>query len=225
MPPAPSIPTPALLARGLRHSFGGVEVLHGVSLEVAQGEVVAVSGPSGSGKSTLLHLLGGLDRPVAGEVHWGGVRADTLDTQSRARLRAGALGLVFQHHYLLQDLDVLGNLTVPGLLLRQDLTLRARELLARVGMAGRERALPEQLSGGERQRVALARALVTRPALLLADEPTGSLDSHNAQAVSGLMLDLARQDGAGVLLVTHDERVAARADRRMHLLDGVLTPA
>jgi lipoprotein-releasing system ATP-binding protein len=214
---------PALQAIQLRHGFGGHEVLHGVSLQVAQGEVVAVTGPSGSGKSTLLHLLGGLDRPDSGEVYWGGVRADALDTQARARLRAQSVGLVFQHHYLLADLNVLDNLRVPGLLLKQDQTMRARELLAAVGLAGREKAMPGQLSGGERQRVALARALVARPAILLADEPTGSLDTANAEAVSALMVELARQNGAGVLLVTHDEGRAERADRRLHLLDGIIS--
>ncbi|WP_407539450.1 ABC transporter ATP-binding protein [Deinococcus radiomollis] len=213
-------PVPALQATLLRHSYGGNEVLHGVSLAVQRGEVVAVTGPSGSGKSTLLHLLGGLDRPGSGEVYWGGTRADTLDTQARARLRATSVGLVFQHHYLLADLNVLDNLRVPGLLLRQELTEHARELLAAVGLSGREKAMPGQLSGGERQRVALARALVASPAILLADEPTGSLDTANAQAVSTLMLELARQTGAGVLLVTHDEGVSRRADRNLHLLDG-----
>jgi lipoprotein-releasing system ATP-binding protein len=221
--PSDTPPEPALQATLLRHSFGGNEVLHGVSLAVQQGEVVAVTGPSGSGKSTLLHLLGGLDRPDSGEVYWGGIRADSLDTQARARLRATSVGLVFQHHYLLADLNVLDNLRVPGLLLRQELTEQARDLLAEVGLSGREKAMPGQLSGGERQRVALARALVARPSILLADEPTGSLDTANAQAVSALMVQLARQHGAGVLLVTHDEAMAGRADRRLHLLDGVMT--
>ncbi len=221
-PERPTVPTatPALEAVLLRHAFGGNEVLHGVSLKVQRGEVVAVTGPSGSGKSTLLHLLGGLDRPDSGEVHWGGVRADVLGTQERARLRAQSVGLVFQHHYLLADLSVLDNLRVPGLLLGEEQTAQARDLLAAVGLAGREGAMPGQLSGGERQRVALARALVASPAILLADEPTGSLDTANAQAVSKLLIDLARQTGAGVLLVTHDEGMASRADRNLHLLDG-----
>ncbi|GGQ94728.1 ABC transporter ATP-binding protein [Deinococcus ruber] len=218
-----SAPDLALQALNLRHAFGETEVLHGLSLQVGRGEVVAVTGPSGSGKSTLLHLLGGLDRPNAGEVSWGGVRIDTLSTQARAQRRAQAVGLVFQHHYLLPDLDVLGNLMVPGMLLRRDLRGRARELLAAVGLSGRERAMPEQLSGGERQRVALARALVARPAILLADEPTGSLDTANAHAVATLLIELAKQDDSGVLLVTHDEALATRADRRLHLLDGALT--
>ncbi|BDP41834.1 ABC transporter ATP-binding protein [Deinococcus aetherius] len=217
--PAPGA-VPALFARDLRHGFGGVEVLHGVTLGVGAGEVVAVTGPSGSGKSTLLHLLGGLDTPRDGEVWWAGERVDTLGTQARAGRRAGRVGLVFQHHYLLEDLSVLHNVLVPALLTGQDGAARARTLLARVGLAGRERDLPGVLSGGERQRVAVARALASRPAVVLADEPTGSLDRANAEVVAGLLLDLAREDGAGVLLVTHDERLAARADRALHLLDG-----
>ncbi|EYB68250.1 ABC transporter [Deinococcus phoenicis] len=195
-------------------------VLHGVSLAVGAGEVVAVTGPSGSGKSTLLHLLGGLDTPQQGEVWWAGERVDTLGTQARAVRRAGRVGLVFQHHYLLEDLTVLQNVLVPALLTGQDGTGRALELLARVGLTGREGALPGVLSGGERQRVAVARALATRPAVVLADEPTGSLDRANAEVIARLLLDLARGEGAGVLLVTHDERLAALADRALHLLDG-----
>ncbi|SMB91897.1 lipoprotein-releasing system ATP-binding protein [Deinococcus hopiensis KR-140] len=210
----------ALLARDLRHGFAGSDVLHGVSLEVRSGEVVAVTGPSGSGKSTLLHLLGGLDTPQSGEVWWAGERVDTLSTQARAGRRAGRVGLVFQHHYLLEDLTVAQNVQVPALLAGQDGAARAHDLLARVGLAERGRDLPGVLSGGERQRVAVARALATRPAVVLADEPTGSLDRANAERVAALLLDLARQEGAGVLLVTHDDRVAARADRALHLLDG-----
>jgi len=215
-----SVRAAALAAVKLRHSFGELTVLHGVSLTVAAGEVVAVTGPSGSGKSTLLHLLGGLDVPQEGEVWWAGERADTLDTQARATRRAGRVGLVFQHHYLLEDLNVLDNVRVPALLSGQDGTERARALLARVGLGGREKALPGVLSGGERQRVAVARALASRPAVVLADEPTGSLDRVNADLVAALLIDLARENQAGVLLVTHDERLAARADRTLHLLDG-----
>ncbi|GAA5514979.1 lipoprotein-releasing system ATP-binding protein LolD [Deinococcus carri] len=226
--PTPASPAPtaaALAAHDLRHGFGNMTVLHGVSLVVQAGEVVAVTGPSGSGKSTLLHLLGGLDTPQAGEVWWAGERVDTLGTQARAQRRAGQVGLVFQHHYLLEDLSVRQNVLVPALLTGQDGSARARELLARVGLTGREDDLPGVLSGGERQRVAVARALATRPAVVLADEPTGSLDRANADVVAGLLLDLAREEGAGVLLVTHDERLAARADRALHLLDGQILEA
>ncbi|WP_420597080.1 ABC transporter ATP-binding protein [Deinococcus sp.] len=215
-----STDAPALHAENLSQTYGSTPVLRGVSLHVERGEVVAVTGPSGSGKSTLLHLLGGLDQPTGGAVYWEGVRIDTLGVEARARRRAGALGLVFQHHYLLPDLSVLGNLLVPGMLLGQDLTERAEALLSQVGLAGRGHVYPEVLSGGERQRVAVARALVARPAALLADEPTGSLDRANALRVATLMTTLAREYGAGVLLVTHDDHLAELADRRIHLLDG-----
>lgn len=214
---------PVLEARNLRHGFAGTEVLHGVSLRVRPGEVVAVSGPSGSGKSTLLHLLGGLDTPQQGEVWWAGERADTLDTQTRAQRRAGRLGLVFQHHYLLEDLSVLDNVLIPGRLSGQDDPGRALDLIERVGLRGREASLPGVLSGGERQRVAVARALSARPAVVLADEPTGSLDRANAELVARMLVSLAREERAGVLLVTHDDRIAAFADRNLHLLDGQFT--
>lgn len=216
-------PIPALSARNLEQAFGDLPVLRGVSLDIHAGEVVAVTGPSGSGKSTLLHLLGGLDLPQQGEVWWAGERADTLDTQIRARKRAGRIGLVFQHHYLLEDLNVLDNVLIPGRLAGHTDEAHARALLARVGLSGRERSRPGVLSGGERQRVAVARALAAHPAAVLADEPTGSLDRGNAQKVAGLLVALARETGAGVLLVTHDERLARHADRVLHLLDGQFT--
>ncbi|PTA69721.1 ABC transporter ATP-binding protein [Deinococcus arcticus] len=214
---------PALMARDLQQAYGPLQVLRGVGLTVAQGEVVAVTGPSGSGKSTLLHLLGGLDTLQGGEVWWAGERVDTLGTQVRAARRAGQLGLVFQHHYLLEDLSVLDNVLIPTRLSGRGDEARARELLARVGLSGREADLPGVLSGGERQRVAVARALAARPAAVLADEPTGSLDRANAQGVAALLVALAREEGAGVLLVTHDERLARHADRTLHLLDGQFT--
>ncbi|MFC6659562.1 ABC transporter ATP-binding protein [Deinococcus multiflagellatus] len=216
---------PALMARDLTQAYGSLQVLRGVGLDVAQGEVVAVTGPSGSGKSTLLHLLGGLDTPQGGEVWWAGERVDTLGTQVRAARRAGQLGLVFQHHYLLDDLSVLDNVLIPCRLSGRGDEARARDLLARVGLGGREADLPGVLSGGERQRVAVARALAARPAAVLADEPTGSLDRANAQAVAALLVALAREEAAGVLLVTHDERLARHADRTLHLLDGQFTDA
>ncbi|WP_240501355.1 ABC transporter ATP-binding protein [Deinococcus sp. LM3] len=203
--------------------YGSLTALRGVSLRVEAGEVVAVTGPSGSGKSTLLHLLGGLDVPQEGEVWWAGTRVDTLDTQVRATRRAGQVGLVFQHHYLLDDLTVIENVLIPSRLAGQRDEARARDLLARVGLGGREAALPGVLSGGERQRVAVARALAARPATVLADEPTGSLDRANAQAVAQLLVNLAREEQAGVLFVTHDDRLAAFADRTLHLLDGQFT--
>ncbi|AXG97877.1 ABC transporter ATP-binding protein [Deinococcus wulumuqiensis] len=220
--PAVSAAPPALEARHVVQRYGSATILHGVSLTVAPGEVVAVSGPSGSGKSTLLHLLGGLDAPTEGEVWWAGERVDTLDTQTRSRRRAGRLGLVFQHHYLLEDLTLQQNVLVPGMLAGSPDAGRAQQLLDRVGLGHRAADFPGVLSGGERQRVALARALAVRPAAVLADEPTGSLDRAGAERVAELLIELARAEGAGVLLVTHDERLAARADRTLHLLDGRL---
>ncbi|WP_291429414.1 ABC transporter ATP-binding protein [Deinococcus sp.] len=214
---------PALEARDLRQTYGSLKALQGVSLRVVPGEVVAVTGPSGSGKSTLLHLLGGLDVPQSGEVWWAGERIDTLNTQVRATRRAGRVGLVFQHHYLLDDLTVLENVLIPSRLAGARDEARARDLLGRVGLGGRENDLPGVLSGGERQRVAVARALATRPAVVLADEPTGSLDRSNAHAVAGLLVGLARQEHSGVLFVTHDDRLATFADRTLHLLDGQFT--
>ncbi len=213
---------PALSAHNVRMRYGAVQVLHGVSLEVGSGEVVAVAGPSGSGKSTLMHLLGGLDKPQGGEIRWGGRRVDHLGGEARARLRAARVGLVFQHHYLLEDLSVLDNVALPALVLGRDGRGRARDLLDAVGLGARGDSAPLSLSGGERQRAALARALALQPAVLLADEPTGSLDRANARAVADLLVDLARSQGAGVLLVTHDDGLAARADRVLHLLDGRL---
>ncbi|WP_155299533.1 ABC transporter ATP-binding protein [Deinococcus kurensis] len=217
-----SVP-PALEGRDLQQAFGPQTVLRGVTLQVRPGEVVAVTGPSGSGKSTLLHLLGGLDTPQGGEVHWAGTRVDTLGTQVRAQRRAAQLGLVFQHHYLLEDLSVLDNVLIPTRLSGRGDEGRARDLLGRVGLAGREGGYPGVLSGGERQRVAVARALAAHPAAVLADEPTGSLDRANAQAVAQLLVNLAREEGAGVLLVTHDDRLTRYADRTLHLLDGQFT--
>lgn len=225
MSAAPALQAPALEARAVSHGFGELTVLRGVSLAVGAGEVVALVGPSGSGKSTLLHLLGGLDVPRGGEVWWAGERADTLGTQARSVRRAGRVGLIFQHHYLLEDLSVLQNVQVPAMLGAQPDAGRAQALLERVGLGQRAQDLPGVLSGGERQRVAVARALATRPAVVLADEPTGSLDRANAERVSELMLALAREEGAGVLLVTHDERLAQHADRTLHLLDGELVEA
>ncbi|GGK92316.1 ABC transporter ATP-binding protein [Deinococcus radiotolerans] len=219
------LPPPALEGRDLQQAFGAQVVLRGVSVSVQPSEVVAVTGPSGSGKSTLLHLLGGLDTPGAGEVWWAGERVDSLGTQERAQRRAAQLGLVFQHHYLLEDLTVLDNVLIPTRLSGQGDGARARDLLGRVGLAGREGAYPAVLSGGERQRVAVARALAAHPAAVLADEPTGSLDRANAQAVAQLLVNLAREEGAGVLMVTHDDRLTRYADRTLHLLDGQFTDA
>lgn len=200
-------------------------MLSGVDLAVEPARVVAILGPSGSGKSTLLHLLGGLDRPSAGSVFWGDTRVDALPQKVLARERAKRLGLVFQQHYLLEDLSVLENVTLPGRIGGLPDEARGRELLERVGLSERSSFLPRRLSGGERQRVAVARSLYSRPQVVLADEPTGSLDRVSAESVYALLAQLAREEGSAVVMVTHDEGLVRDVDARYLLSGGVLLPA
>lgn len=197
-------------------------ILRGVTLQVFPAQVVAILGPSGSGKSTLLHLLGGLDRPTSGEVYWGERRVDRLPQRVLAQERARRLGLVFQQHYLLEDLNVLENITLPGRIRGQPDAARGAELLARVGLSERASFLPKRLSGGERQRVAVARSLYSRPQVILADEPTGSLDRSSAESVYVLLAQLAREEGSAVVMVTHDEGLVRDVDARFTLERGVL---
>lgn len=222
----PNAEVAALRCCGLRRTFatprGGLEILKGVDLELYPAQIVAVLGPSGSGKSTLLHLLGGLDRPSAGEVYWGETRVDGLPQRLLARERAARLGLVFQQHYLLEDLSVLENVTLPGRIRGVPDTARGEELLGRVELAARSSFLPGRLSGGERQRVAVARALYSRPQVILADEPTGSLDRASAASVYALLAQLAREEGSAVVMVTHDEGLVQGVDARYKLEGGVL---
>jgi putative ABC transport system ATP-binding protein len=204
---------------------GRVEVnaVRGVSLAVAPGEMVAIVGPSGSGKSTLLNLLGALDRPSAGEVVIAGAKLSELDDAARTRLRRDKIGLVFQFFNLLPLLTARENVSLPLLLAgvpRAEADKRADELLARVGLASRADHTPDELSGGEMQRVAVARALGPRPVVLLADEPTGNLDSESGTGVLGLLSAAARNAGCAVIMVTHDPRAAAVSDRVIEFKDG-----
>ncbi|BBD77650.1 lipoprotein-releasing ABC transporter ATP-binding protein LolD [Hydrogenophilus thermoluteolus] len=219
-----------LIAQGLskRYQDAGtaVSVLSGVDLTVRRGESVAVVGVSGSGKSTLLHLLAGLDTPTAGEVVLLGARIHTLSERAKGRLRNQALGFVYQFHHLLPEFTALENVMMPLVIrreARESAERSARALLATVGLADRAHHRPAQLSGGERQRVAIARALVTQPACVLADEPTGNLDRGNAEQVFALLQAAARERGAALVVVTHDETLAARLDRTYHLVAGRLT--
>ena len=217
--------TAVLEARRLVKAFGATPALRGVDLAVERGEVLAVLGPSGSGKSTLLHCLGGLTRPDAGEVWLDGRRLDTLGESERTRLRRSSVGVVFQHGQLVPELTADENVALPLLLARRgrdEALAAARTWLDRLGVADVAAQRPGQLSGGQAQRVAVARALVTEPRLVVADEPTGALDSLAADAVMELLVQVARGSGTTVVLVTHDLRVASYADREVVLRDGLL---
>jgi putative ABC transport system ATP-binding protein len=223
--------SPILSARGLHHSFGQTQALRGIDVDVHRGEVLAVMGPSGSGKSTLLHCLAGVLAPDQGavtyrpDVRGDAVGINALSEPKRSRLRLSEFGFVFQFGQLLPELTAVDNVSIPLLLggtKRSEALRRSREVLDRLGLNKMGEKLPGELSGGQAQRVAVARALVTNPAVLFADEPTGSLDSLASENVLTLMLELVREVGTTVVMITHDARTAAYADREVMVRDGVI---
>ena len=218
-----------LSARELHKSYDlgrrKVEVLHGVSLEIASGDFLSLQGASGTGKSTLLHLLGGLDDPTSGEVFASGQSLSAMSSTRLAKWRNDEVGFVFQSYHLLPEFDALENVLLPARMAhanRAESQKRAESLLERVGLAKRMSHLPAELSGGEQQRVALARALINRPQLLLADEPTGNLDSKTGGEVLDLLCKLQSEANLTMIIATHDDKVAKRARRTVQLVDGLI---
>ena len=207
----------------IRKRFGAVEVLKGVSLEVKRGEVISIVGASGAGKTTLLQILGTLSKADGGELLIDGERVEAMNDRTLSRFRNQKIGFVFQFHHLLPEFTAFENVTIPALIggmPQREAEQRATELLRLVGLAERGEHKPSQLSGGEQQRVAIARALINSPAVLLADEPSGNLDSRNREEIHRLFFELRERLGQTIVIVTHDEQLAAMADRRIVMRDG-----
>lgn len=209
--------------QGITKSFGSLQVLRGIDLQVHRGEVVAIVGPSGAGKTTLLQIMGTLDRPDQGEVVIDGENVSRLSANKLAHFRNRNIGFVFQFHQLLPEFTAMENVMIPALISgkgKKEARQRAQELLDFMGLADRAEHKPGQLSGGEKQRVAVARALANHPAVVFADEPSGSLDTHNKEELHRLFFDLRDCMGQTFVIVTHDETLASQTDRTIHMLDG-----
>ncbi|MBQ2367990.1 MAG: ABC transporter ATP-binding protein [Bacteroidaceae bacterium] len=207
-------------------SFGSLQVLKGVNLEISKGEVVSIVGPSGAGKTTLLQLIGALDTPDGGAIYFGGENLCKMSSNRLAAFRNTHIGFVFQFHQLLPEFTALENIMIPALIAgkgRAEAARRATELLQLMGLSARADHKPSQMSGGENQRIAVARALVNNPDVILADEPSGSLDSHNKEELHKLFFDLRDRFGQTFIIVTHDEKLAQITDRTIRMVDGVVT--
>lgn len=210
----------------IKRSFSGLEVLKGISLSIEKGEIVSITGPSGAGKTTLLQIMGTLDNPTSGHVLFDGTDTTLMDAKRLAAFRCSHIGFVFQFHQLLPEFTALENIMIPGLIQgtgMQKAQSRATMLLGKLGLADRKDHKPSELSGGEKQRIAVARALMNEPDVILADEPSGSLDSRNRDELHKLFFDLRNEFGQTFVIVTHDETLANLADRRIHILDGRLS--
>ena len=211
--------------KDITKNFGELQVLRGVNMSIGKGEVVSIVGPSGAGKTTLLQIVGTLDRPTSGSVCFGGEELVRMSDKQLAAFRNKHIGFVFQFHQLLPEFTALENIVIPALIAgrnRSSAEKEAMELLAVMGLEGRALHKPSEMSGGENQRVAVARALINRPSLILADEPSGSLDSKNKQELHKLFFDLRDRFGQTFLIVTHDEELAAMTDRTIRMVDGVV---
>ena len=211
------------LYRGYSVGKKRVEVLHGIDLDIHRGEKVFLCGSSGAGKTTLMYILAGLEKPEQGKVWVDGIDLYAMSRKQQASIRNQRMSYIFQNYYLMPELTALENVMVPAMIGGKDLTDKAMESLARVGLSQRTDHLPAELSGGEQQRVAIARALVNSPQIIFADEPTGNLDSRNGEQVMDTLLSLANEDGATLVVVTHDESLAANGDRKLVIKDGAIS--
>jgi lipoprotein-releasing system ATP-binding protein len=212
-----------LTARNLHKTYGSLEVLKGVDVDIKEGEIVSIVGSSGAGKSTLLHILGTLDRADKGEINLNGVEVNALSPKKLASFRNNSIGFVFQFHHLLPEFTAIENVCIPGWIAgkkKKEVEERAASLLKKLGLGARLQNKPQALSGGEQQRVAVARALINQPKILFADEPTGNLDSVNAKELHQLFFDLRKEFNQTFLIVTHNEELAQMSDRLLHMKDG-----
>jgi lipoprotein-releasing system ATP-binding protein len=216
-----------LKAKGIKKSYGKLEILKGVDLEVNKGEIITIVGPSGAGKSTLLHIIGTLDKADNGYVEINGIAINSLSLQKLSAFRNKHIGFIFQFHHLLPEFTALENICIPAFIAgrsKKESGIKAAELLELLGLSHRTNHKPTELSGGEQQRVAVARALINNPSIIMADEPSGNLDSHNAESLHRLFVDLRDRLNQTLIIVTHNESLANMANRKVHMVDGLIIP-